>query len=493
MKHTELVENIEQIEDSYGHIHSITGELSRGGQGAVLKTRDDQILIKVALEKNAVVMDDSENDEYDKLRILPLPRGICVTMPLATLKGVQGYLMRMLEGMTPFSDYFDKSFEAGTQRSTAWIDNICPESRRYYVDYYSSGGERKRLAAFLKSGLLLAELHASGLVYCDYSGNNVFISKNSDFNNVWLIDSDNLNTEARSKKGLVFTPGIAPPELMRYLEEMNFGDSIPAEERWGCGNTFASDSFTYAVCLFKQLTLLHPYEGKLYNSDLADCVDRTEIDARRDRCEYPYIYDENDDSNYAEFFPYDFVLTEELKKLFQQTFDELGKYYKWNRPTMYEWVNAVARAYDKCMRCPECGMDYVYSEDKGRICPWCDAKPYGILKLFSHYLENDEPGNIIWEYVHEISAIDSLDIPLRMLNGLVSEDVERSLVTIKTNNGQNTICLADNGLALNMMFSNDGCNYNKANRVNFDNDVFYVKFFDTDGKSLCLLRGEIFK
>ena len=43
------------------------------------------------------------------------------------------------------------------------------------------------------------------------------------------------------------------------------------------------------------------------------------------------------------------------------------------------------------------------------------------------------------------------------------------------------------------MFSNDGCNYNKANRVNFDNDVFYVKFFDTDGKSLCLLRGEIFK
>ena len=46
------VQNLKVVEDVYSQYYHVTEELSRGGQGVVFKTKDPQILVKIALSKN---------------------------------------------------------------------------------------------------------------------------------------------------------------------------------------------------------------------------------------------------------------------------------------------------------------------------------------------------------------------------------------------------------------------------------------------------------
>ena len=64
----------------------------------------------------------------------------------------------------------------------AWISSILgiirkenEECARDFTQYIVSGGLRRRIEAYFKSAVVLSMLHASGLVYCDLSANNLFI------------------------------------------------------------------------------------------------------------------------------------------------------------------------------------------------------------------------------------------------------------------------------------------------------------------------------
>ena len=124
--------------------------------------------------------------------------------------------------------------------TNAWLESIRKENEecaRDFTQYIVSGGLRRRIEAYFKSAVVLSMLHASGLVYCDLSANNLFIST-EDTNAVWLIDADNINFQSYTvKNGGYYTLGYAAPEIL-----------------WGKGSTFYSDCYSFAVSFLPRTT-----------------------------------------------------------------------------------------------------------------------------------------------------------------------------------------------------------------------------------------------
>ena len=88
------------ISDEYGNLHYLADELARGGQGVVFRTRDADLAIKQPLDASGQP-DKNANlrDRFQNIRLLPMPSHIPVSLPLAILRNVPGYVMRLLGGM----------------------------------------------------------------------------------------------------------------------------------------------------------------------------------------------------------------------------------------------------------------------------------------------------------------------------------------------------------------------------------------------------------
>ena len=90
--------------DEYGNHHTLADELARGGQGVVFRTKDADLAIKQPL--NPKGEPDTSSDlrhRFQNIRLLPLPPRIPLSLPLAILRDQPGYVMRLLNDMTPFS------------------------------------------------------------------------------------------------------------------------------------------------------------------------------------------------------------------------------------------------------------------------------------------------------------------------------------------------------------------------------------------------------
>ena len=391
--------------DIYGRSHITSKVLSSGGQGIVYMTEDPNILLK--LEWNPITKeiekDLSNNNKFDNIRILPLLEKTNLTLPQTILKDVVGYTMKMLDGMVSFEEAFDgENYEFS---NNMWINSIKKENE-YWGDklqkYIVTGGMRKRLNAFLNTACILSKIHASGLVYCDISGKNMFISSEPDKSNVWLIDSDNLNfmkNTIKKRDGGLHTPGFGAPEVYE-----------------GNGKTMYSDAFSFAIALFWELTQTHPFLGTATQQSLnkLDILDAPEEEYACNG-EFAWICDEDDKSNEPIFGNPALFLSRPLFDKFQKTFSKIGRKNKQKRTTMPEWTYVLAKELDHVVRCKYCQMDYYGNTNT--ICPWCDTKN-NLLIVYS-YKVVDSKKITRWEFLNEIT--DSIiSIPLRVLEGVYS-------------------------------------------------------------------------
>ena len=64
--------------DSYGHTHSLNGEISRGGQGVVFRTIVPNVVVKFELNDGKLVP-PNENEKFMALRFLPIPSGLHIS------------------------------------------------------------------------------------------------------------------------------------------------------------------------------------------------------------------------------------------------------------------------------------------------------------------------------------------------------------------------------------------------------------------------------
>lgn len=419
----------EHVIDEKGHKYLLNDILGAGGQGAVFTTNDQNIVIKCVMEE--VTIDDekisrlNENpDTYkkfkrkmDEVRILYLPPHLPIARPVLLLKPpVHGYVMRLLSDMVPISKLM---LHSGIR------DN---ELQKVYNE---TGGLKRRLEIVSNLAKIFAELQSRRIVYADISGENVFISSDTQENHVWLIDADNMRY-IDDINAYTITPGYAAPEVFNRKSK----------------NTPESDTYSFAILAFQILAWNHPFYGNLYRGitkrETAEQIEENAqplwvseqaagktLDEQVDSGEFPWIFDEDDDLNQS-----DIGLTREkylhtvLFDLFNRTFNEEGKNNPNSRPSMMEWYKKLKRLSKQVIDCKQCGCTYfpkICNE-----CPDCKAPNAKYLKVQmyeylekSHfdlekirevYDENMENANPLLQELHHLYEINGVGRTIDEIN-----------------------------------------------------------------------------
>lgn len=362
---------LKPLVDEYGNVHEIVAELARGGQGVVYRTKDVDLAVKQPLDASGRP-DKTANlrERFQNIRLLPLPRRIPVSLPLAILRDEPGYVMRLLNDMKPFT-VFDldgkskKKLEDERQALPQWLTKISDKNLALRLLHYAStGSTRRRLRALAKCAAILARLHSAGLVYGDLSPNNAFIGEDDPLN-VWLIDADNMRLELPSGGVSVYTPGYGAPEVVQGRDQ-----SRPRTDCWA-----------FAVMTFKLLALCHPFIGSKVlqaedenggwdaESQLSGDGTPANMEDQAYAGYLPFVDDEDDDTNQGVGgLPRALVATKGLRRLFQETFGA-GRELPHRRPAMAFWTLELSKAADQSLACPECGMSHFI--DEHAQCPYC--------------------------------------------------------------------------------------------------------------------------
>lgn len=426
-------------EDTFGHVYTVdfSSSMMAGGQGVVIRTTEADLALKIIrdFDTQEVITDDSNNEKYLNLRILPIPKGLQVTLPQVALKGVEGYVMTLLNSMTEFQkafatgkQYYEDAIKGNAldvnQNLLNFFKNkpeYTPKRRAKIYAYMQTGGLRRRLMAYMKVAAILVRLHTNGLVYCDFSDKNIFISSDLNYNHVWLIDADNLNYSELIPRGFyIYTPGFGAPEFMYGGTDVK--------------STFYSDCFSFAVALFNTMFGRHPFDGQAFQNALDKCDDPEDADTALNRGEFAWILDSDDDSNDGRkylFISDKMILSDGLRELFQQIFSVDACQNPIFRPTMIQWANETAYAFDNVVRAESCGLDYFAdSSEKFFHCPFDDAK-IPVVRLKSYLLNEDNQKLAkLWQFTHELSD-ENILVPLRILNGFACRELENVAFNLK--------------------------------------------------------------
>ena len=377
--------------DEYGNSYQISDELARGGQGVVYRTKDADWAIKQPLDASGQP-DKNTNlrERFQRIRLLPMPRRIPVSLPLAILRDEPGYVMRLLNDMKPFA-VFDldvrskKKLEDERQVLPQWLAKIPDKDQALRLLHYAStGSTRRRLRALAKCAAILSRLHNAGIVYGDISPNNAFIGEGIS-PDVWLIDADNMRPELHSGGASVYTPGYGAPEVVQGRDR-----SRPRTDCWA-----------FSVMAFKLLALSHPFIGKKVLEpdgeengwDAAPDVTGkpTDIDEQAFAGFLPFVDDEDDDSNKSTGgLPRVLVTTLGLRRLFQATFGA-GREHPPSRPAMAFWALELTKAADQALDCPECAMSFF--PDDHECCPYCGGKRPAFIRIQTPRWEIVIPAN----------------------------------------------------------------------------------------------------
>ncbi|WQU87670.1 protein kinase [Helicobacter pylori] len=363
------LEKNEEIIDDKGNIHKIVGVLGKGGQGIVYRCLDGDTAIKVALKDGKPVEDKKSIEEYKKsiqnLSFKSIEEHFPISIPLATLKDMQGYVMKMAEGYKPLKAFLKKPSvleseeKEGDFKINSVIKELCKENTplALSLSYYSqTQGLKSRLKILTHLAKLLFRLQSKGLVYGDLNLNNVFYKDNAAF----LIDADNVSYESE-KALLIFTPNYGALEI---------SDAFKNSDKTKY-NTMLSDTFSFAIITYELLTTNHPFDGPMADDNVENFI------------ELPWIECENDSSN-SKKLP--FFLTNDLKNLLTQCFEE-GKKDPLKRPTMPLFIESLEKASLQVLECENCSMTYYDKEFE--ICPYCDAKKPIRLIATSYYQNNE--------------------------------------------------------------------------------------------------------
>ncbi|MDR2117558.1 MAG: hypothetical protein LBP87_14370 [Planctomycetaceae bacterium] len=404
-----MTEGLSKYIDEYFNVHVQGKTLGQGGQGIVFRTSVPDIAVKLATDNSGNPINNKQCYEQNKQKLkhvqnIPVA-GCNIALPVALLKDYAGYVMQLLSDMQPFGNFWadGKSLhDIQDEDIPQWLSQ-CPKDTAKNIAYYcKTGGLLRRLIALQNAATNLARLHNNGLVYGDVSPNNVFISSNENYSEVWFIDADNLQFQKESENG-VYTPKFGAPELVQGK----------------AGSSFRTDCHAFATMAFYMLSMLHPFIGKKVDgadSDWANTEpnsDFADLDTQAYAGLFPWIDDENDDCNSNEGgFPRMLVLTDALKRICQRTFGEARTNF-WKRPTMLQWAEVFADAVDRVVQCPACKMSWYY-DVQGDICPFCNhPKPTMLIFESFQYNGKGKPVTKRNVFAKEINK-EQIDIPLHI-------------------------------------------------------------------------------
>lgn len=421
----------DKFTDEYFNLHVKAKILGQGGQGVVYRTTDPDVALKLVTDESGnPITDPKQISRYyrqlKKISLLPLPNNLNLAIPVSLLKGQAGYVMRLLSEMVSFSSFWlngDSSKKITSDDVPKWLNAMPEDAAKQIVHYRNTGGLRRRLNALYKCSAILARLHGAGLVYGDISPENIFISTDIKFSEVWFIDADNMRFDTESRGHGVYTPKYGAPELVQGIE----------------GGSPRTDCHAFATMAFYLLSMIHPFIGKKVededdtDADWADDdFDDGDIEEKAYAGHLPWIDDNDDDSNSnTSGLPRTLVLTDHLMALFQRTFGE-GRAVFWKRPAIYHWSQAFATAADKTILCSSCQMSFFVDYD-GDTCPYCQApKPTTCLIQSYRWSGTDNLNPPCWTYTRElIEANNLLTLPQRLFKTFSMTDSDNPVLELR--------------------------------------------------------------
>lgn len=343
MQNQKTQSKIPTIADTEGHQYQLLQKIGEGGQGVVVKTQYSDILVKLC---NKGLSANKQTEWLDKIRLLMTQNlhGLNIAYPVALIeKPRAGYVMKLMDGLHPLSDLMEQWTNQGMK------------------SYAPTGGLLRRLKILAKLARGLAELHGRGLAYGDLSPNNVFISQDIQYDEVWLIDCDNISALSRLSQQKIHTPDYGAPEIMRDESGINS----------------YTDSWSFAVIAYRLLTGNHPLRGEFVaNGDV-------ELEQSALRGEIAWINDKEDDGNRSSCgLPWDLVCDKYLKALFERCFGA-GLNEPSERPSLSEWAETFENAVFHTASCDECQNTFIANKQ----CPFCDTpQAVGLdFVLFTEY------------------------------------------------------------------------------------------------------------
>ena len=306
------------IFDEFGRRH-VCGELiGSGGQGEVYRSREDGArVIKIfsGMEKTDAKEDRARYvAKVHALMALDILYGVKrVAMPDAALNAPYcGYTMPLMQGL-----------EGIGRQSPGQQEMYCP-----YADSNDSLLKKFKVLSMLAG--ILRDMHRKGIIYCDLSSSNVFVSKHPADHEVWLIDPDNICFANRCRR-CTGTGDFTAPEVAGRQTV----------------NSPYSDVYSFAVVAFRYLTGEFPIIVTSAGGGWDDDGSPDDDDSfGAGAGEYMY---ESEGSPAG--VPLDLVATEKIKKLFMMTFGKKGREVPSSRPTAEMWRKAFDEAADSLNFC----------------------------------------------------------------------------------------------------------------------------------------------
>ena len=192
------------------------------------------------------------------------------------------------------------------------------------------------------------KLHSMGYSYRDISFGNLFF--NPDNGDVLICDNDNVSANGIDNSSVYGTPRFMAPEIV-------VGKAKPSRN---------TDLYSLAVLLFYMFMMGHPLEGKLEAE--IKCMDIHAMN-KLYGTNPVFVYDPKNKSNkpvpgyqdnvilFWELYP------QTIRDLFTQSFTD-GIKSPNKRVTEKEWLKAFANLLTGIVKCPKCGAEVFYDENK---------------------------------------------------------------------------------------------------------------------------------
>ena len=318
------------VVDAHGSHYELTGKLGEGGQGTVCTTNYPNVLVKIS--KRLSPEAKHRTDEHLIWLMRQHLDALYIARPVALINSTNrsGYVMELMDGLTPLTEALKAMHEEGAE------------------GFLRTGGLHRRLKILAKLSNTLARLHGRGLAYGDLSPANIFVSKDVEFAEVWLIDCDNISYHSRSSDITLYTPDYGAPEILKGISGIN---------------TF-TDSWSFAVIAYQLLTMKHPLKGDLVNDG------EPELEEQALQGELPWVEHPDDEQNQCSGgIPSELVFTKRLRVLMDQCF-RLGINDPEERPSLAAWNEAFDEALTRLLDCENCHSTFYYKKTKQ--CPFCD-------------------------------------------------------------------------------------------------------------------------
>lgn len=334
---------IQRVQDEFGGIYELRGKIAEGGQGIVVRTNVDNLLVKVCRWPDADPRSEGWRRQVQAIQRMPvIDEGLPIVMPKARIvKPRAGYVMELIDGLIPLEQLLKDAADSMAEGTGL-------------QGFVASGGLARRLRLLARLARVLARLHGLALAHGDISPKNVFVSRSQDQGEVWLIDCDNLTYAVQDSSLQLYTPDYGAPEILR-------GDA---------GISTYTDIWSFSVIAFQLLTVLHPFKsGAMVDAD-------SDLEMAALQGYLPWIDHQDDDRNRSEGWgiPRDYALTPGLAVLFDRCF-RFGVRDIQQRPVMAEWAEALEAALAQQVRCtaPDgCGSTFLWNAQLH--CPYCDTR-----------------------------------------------------------------------------------------------------------------------